>query len=334
MMRTFVAIGLAILVTAVPVLAQDEPPLPPAAPAGAQPLSADVIELTGTAYMAPGGADLLDQAAWKKLAVGDKVPPGSQLRTANRTRLLLQIGDDTLMLAEPMTRCSLDELYTTPDTKTTRLSLGHGTIRAGVAEGELRSDLTIDSTVATLSKRGTWGFEMTKFGSDVRMSLAERGLVEAIYKLTNQRRLVNPGQYVNARTIARLWITQSRFDRAFSLFDAAGRTGAEVQFASLNDTGMAVVNPGGGVETYSQSGRAVDPTTGQVVEDDAAGEAAALLMERGLFLNRPEGNFGFGGMGGMQDAFKRLRGAMNRGGDGAFSGKVGDRRIRPIGGKH
>jgi hypothetical protein len=96
---------------------------------------------------------------------------------------------------------------------------------------------------------------------------------------------------------------------------------------------MSVVNPGGGVETYSQSGRAVDPTTGGGMEDADGEAAAALLSDQALFLNRPEGNFGFGGMGGMQDAFKRLRGAMNRYGDGAFSGKIGDKRIRPLRGR-
>ena len=57
-------------------------------------------------------------------------------------------------------------------------------VRAGVAEGGLKSDFTIDSPVATLSKRGTWNFALYYERETERfeISLLDRGLVEAIDK--------------------------------------------------------------------------------------------------------------------------------------------------------
>lgn len=339
-MKRACAVAIAMLMTTT-VFAQDDPAPPAQPPAGAEQLSAVVNELAGNAYVAPASAELLDRDAWKPLKQGDTIPPGSQIRTSVRTHLLLQIGDDTLVLAKQNTRMSLDQLYTTTDTKTTRMSLGHGTIRAGVAEGALRSDLTIDSTVATLSKRGTWGFEMSKFGSNVRMSLADRGLVEAIYKLTNQRRLVSPGQFVDNRSIARMWIMTAKFQQAFSMYQFAGLTGAEYKDNHLNTTGLAVVEPAPGVDTLTMAGRNVDPAQTGVLEemtdDEAAESAVGLIADRNIFLNRNEGNFGFGDFPGLQNAAKRWRAWVSerRGGslNGPFGGKIGDRRIRPLRGR-
>lgn len=340
MKRRF-AIALAMLMATTTALAQDEPAAQPAGqqpPAGAEQVSAVVIELAGRAYVAPSGTDILDVPAWKALKVGDKIPAGTQIRTPLRTRLLLQIGDDTLVLAKQETLMSLDEMYKTADTKTTRMSLGHGEIRAGVAEGALRSDMTIDSTVATLSKKGTWGFGMSKFGRNVRMSLSERGLVDALFKATGQRRLVFPGQYVDTLTIGRMWILTATFNRVVSMYEFAGLTGAELEDNHLNTSGLAVVQPAPGVGTYDAAGQGGAQRAPTVDMSDQAARAALTLGGQNMFFNRPEGNFGFGEFPGLQQTAKRLRDMFGRHGggmqmNGPMNGKLGDRRIRPIGGR-
>ena len=52
------------------------------------------------------------------------------------------------------------EFEITADAKVLRMGLGHGAVRGGVAETTLRSDLSIETPTATLSKRGTIGFRI------------------------------------------------------------------------------------------------------------------------------------------------------------------------------
>ena len=68
-------------------------------------------------------------------------------------------------------------------------------------EGKLRSDVVVDSTVATLAKRGTEGWQMRvePMTGRFKISLAEYGLVDAVSKLRaagRMSRTVRPGEYV------------------------------------------------------------------------------------------------------------------------------------------
>jgi hypothetical protein len=271
-----------------------------------QGLSAKVIELEGNAFQAPNTAAPLEKDAWVPIKVGDELPAGTQIRTSLRTRVVLQFGDDTLVLIDRLTNASIDEFYKTADTKTTRLTLGYGKVRGGVAEGALRSDLTIDSPVATLSKRGTWDFGLeVRRGGYFRTSLMDRGLVETLVKLTGQRRLISPGQYVNSFTIGRTWVMQLARDRTVSLYNFQSMTGAEVQFASLNNTGLGVIDPAGGTQTASIAGRGKGIAPTGAPGEGAAASAVNQLLQSNVLLNRPEGAFGFGGSS-IGQAMKRL----------------------------
>ena len=108
--------------------------------------------------------------------------------------------------------------------------MGYGRIRAGVAEGGLKSDFTVDSPIATLSKRGTWGFTLfyERDTDYFDIGLTDRGLVEAINKLTNERRMLNPKELVTSAM--RAWL--SRFSRPRSVSAVACRALRRASYSS------------------------------------------------------------------------------------------------------
>ena len=127
-----------------------------------------------------------------------------------------------------------------------RVGVGYGRIRAGVAEGGLKSDFTVDSPVATLSKRGTWGFTLfyERDTDYFDIGLTDRGLVEAINKLTRERRTVNPKELVTSAM--RMWLSQAQFERNVSIVDILGQEDIDVAFNRLKQNGLGVLQPGGG----------------------------------------------------------------------------------------
>jgi hypothetical protein len=150
------------------------------------------------------------------------------------------------MLIEAVGKTILSEAYKTKDTKKVRVGVGYGRIRAGVAEGGLKSDFTVDSPVATLSKRGTWGFTLfyERDTDYFDIGLTDRGLVEAINKLTRQRRAVNPKELVTSAM--RMWLSQAQFERNVSIVDILGQGDIDVAFNRLQQNGLGVLQPGGG----------------------------------------------------------------------------------------
>lgn len=298
--------------SAIGLLAQDTQPT------GAKQLAATVVDAKPGAYYAPIGTDSKNFAAWTPIKVNDTVPPGSEIMTGMRAEVLLQIGDDTLVHVDHNTLAALDELYADASTKTTRLSVGFGKLSAGVAEGDLRSDLTIDTGVATLSKRGTWDFGVFKSRDGfVDFYLRERGLVDVLFKTTGQRRLLLPGQYVNTRTAMRTWVQQARLDRMVSMYDFASKTGSEINYDSFGgNSGLGVVAMGGGVETNAIAGRSAGDDAVNLAQEEDGG---VVQQAANMFLNRHEGNFGFGDVppGFNGELAKRLRNGMqdSHGGD-------------------
>ncbi len=252
--------------------------------------SARIIELTGSVSHA--GAE---GGAWQRAKVGDVLLPGTRIRTQVRSRVSLAFGDDTVVVIERATLASIDDFRQSADTKTVRLGLGRGTIRAGVAESTLRSDMTIETPTATLSKRGTtdFGIAYEPGTGRFRVWLAGEGLVEAFNKLLRQSREVRSGEYVTQAMLR--WIDTATLDRWTPVIDVFGTTELEKMFHSVNDTGMAVAEPGGGTPIW------------YIADRQGAREAAEDAFRRRVpvgvpfitlqgprFVSRPEGNFGTG----------------------------------------
>jgi hypothetical protein len=135
-----------------------------------------------------------------------------------------------------------------------RLKLAYGAVRAGVMEGTTRSDMEIESPVATLSKRGTDIFRMEYHNGRFRMELSEqgRGLIQAIQtrsgefgaRMRARSRFVTPGQFIT-HAIARA-IDGMQFDRTVNVTDSFGLQGLDQLFAMQNGGGLGFLVPTGG----------------------------------------------------------------------------------------
>lgn len=265
-----------------------------------QAFEAQIITLSGNVSYA-----LLDAngkpGEWKPAKVGDRLPAGSWIRTQIRSKVGLSFGSDTVVLVERATLASIDQFHRTGDTKRIRLGLGHGTVRGGVAETTLRSDMTIETPTATLSKRGTMDFGITYEPSTNRFQvfLGGPGLVEALNKLSNESKLVRPGQYVT-QAMTR-WIETATRDRWVPIVDTKGMTNAEEMFNAVNDSGLGVVDPGEGSNTYGITGRGL----GQSLNANSA-MTISLPTPGSTVIPRPEGNFGTG-LGQNNSLLKKIR---------------------------
>ncbi len=253
-------------------------------------ITARVLEVKGDCQHAA-----LDSDEWTACAVGDEYPELTQIRTGIRSSLKLQIGDDdtyTAVVIDPATKTVLSEASRTPETKRVRIGVGYGRIRAGVAEGGLKSDFTVDSPVATLSKRGTWDFGLFFERGTQRFEvfLLDHGLVEAFDKVREVRREVLPGQIVTQ--VMRRWMDEVQMRRSVPVPDILGQGDVEVAFNQMRYDGLRVLGP--------ESGRAV------LIDLSEAGARTAFsnLLDSSLpqlgvssssgIRNRPEGWFGTG----------------------------------------
>jgi hypothetical protein len=248
-------------------------------------LTAHVASVAGNVFWAPAGTSPTDAKAWTSVKVGDEYAAGTQIKTSLRSSVVLTFGDDTVVKVERMTLASIDQFYQSATTKTTRLGLGYGAVRAGVAEGKLRSDLTIDSPVATLSKRGTQGiyFYQEPRSGRYRVSLARAGELEVLKQISRQRRTVRKGEAATNQMLG--FIAQARLDRNFNFFGAK-LVGAELQFHLRYANGLSVLEPGAGQQGFYQLGRVVPPPQIPV------GFAAVLLPNLPARLTPDEAFFG------------------------------------------
>ncbi len=217
---------------------------PTTAPAERTPITARVLEVRGDAKHAPLGSK-----DWQPCQVDDEYPEETVLLTGVRSSVKLQIGTDdtyTALVIEPASKTLLSEAYTTEDTKRVNIGVGYGRIRAGVVEGGLKSDFTVESPVATLSKRGTWNFGLYyERGTDrFEIFLLDRGLIDAFSRVTGQRRRVLPGQLVNQ--IMRRWLDEAKFHHTVPISDILGQGDMEVAFNRMQQDGLRVLNPDGG----------------------------------------------------------------------------------------
>jgi len=235
-------IGILIALGAAFVAPVDGQTTQPAEPKAEQ-LKARVVSVAGAASWAPAAASPTDKQAWQAVQVGDEYDAGTQIKTSLRSAVVLTFGDDTVVKIERMTLASIDQFHKSATTKTTRLGLGYGAVRAGVAEGALRSDFAVDSPVATLSKRGTDGiyfYQEPRTGRFV-ISLARAGELEILHRIRQQLRLVRQGENVTQRLLD--FILRSQLDRNFNFF-TGGLTDAELRFEMRNTTGLSILSPG------------------------------------------------------------------------------------------
>jgi hypothetical protein len=212
-------------------------------PADAKEIRAKVIEVIGEAQQRTGDGE------WGPVRADDAYGPLTQIRTGIGGSVKLQIGTEepyTALVIDPVSTVVLSEAFTTSSSKRVRVGVGHGRIRAGVAEGGLKSDFIVDSPVATLSKRGTWNFGLYYERSTDRfeMFLLDHGLVEALSKVTAEMRQLKPGEAVTHAM--RRWGDEAQLRRNISIMDALGQDDLTIAFNRLRNDGIGVVDPGSG----------------------------------------------------------------------------------------
>lgn len=224
------------------VLAQQSQPA--SQPAGQTLITARVLEIRGDVRHAP-----VDSTDWKPCQVGDEYPQETVILTGVRSSAKLQIGTDdtyTALVIEPATKTLISQAYTTADTKRVNIGVGYGRIRAGVVEGGLKSDFTVECPVATLSKRGTWDFGLFyERGTDrFEIFLLDRGLIEAFNRITGVHRMVLPQELVTE--VMRRWAEEAQFSSTVPIPDILGQGDIAMAFSRLQQDGLRVLNPEGG----------------------------------------------------------------------------------------
>ena len=280
-----------------PAVGQDQPGEQTEVPA------AVAIEVEGSVEWAGPGVAVLADKGWTPVKLNDRLEPGRQIRTGLRSHVNLRFGQATFVSVRSATYASIDQFYRSAKAESVRLDLAYGTIRGGSTEGEVRSDVTVESAVAALLKRGTegWEIQVEPMTGRFRISLARHGLVEAIQKLRSGRRVsrgVRPGEYATERNIANMWIKQDIFDRNVKFYQADALTLADAEFTAGNTRGYATLAPGGGSTLVDLSARVNASSVLDQLSDALPASAVPpfTMVLTPLPISRPEGNFGTGGI--------------------------------------
>ncbi|MBN2447558.1 MAG: hypothetical protein JXO22_12570 [Phycisphaerae bacterium] len=271
----------------------DSGPAAPTAEPGREPVMALVIEANGDVQYAG-----IDSDDWKPVTEGLELPEATQVRTGIRSSVKFQIGEEepyTAMIIESVGKVVLSEAYKTEDTKRVRVGVGYGKIRAGVAEGGLKSDFTVDSPVLTLSKRGTWNFGLayTRGTDEFEVFLLDRGLIEALNKITMQRRQVLPREAVTQAM--RKWLDQAAIARNVAIADILGQSDIDVAFNRLRNDGLGVMGPGQGSQVLiNLSQPSARQSFSNLAQQALPIGTGGQTTPTGTTFRRPEGYFGTG----------------------------------------
>lgn len=238
------------------VRAADAPATSTPAPKDA--LRYQVVEMSGKVRVAEIGVDPKAPTGWRDIKVGEFLIAGQQVNTGLRARAKLVAvpsNPPTVMLIEPLTSVQISDLEfrkgAQGDEAYSRLQIGYGAVRAGVAEGSTRSNMEIATPGATLSKQGTDIFRIHYYSqNDWGMSLSDkgRGLIQAIQNRQAaglnrglpgfQSRFVRPGQSVNQEMLRT--IETEVFNRFVNVNDLYGLTTGEIKLISLWGTGLNI----------------------------------------------------------------------------------------------
>lgn len=276
--------------------AQDPPATQPAGETR-QPVFARVIDVQGDVQHAPAGS-----REWSACKLDDEYPEATRIRTGLRSSIKLQLGQEqpySVLVIESVGLTELSEIHKTETTKRVRVGVGYGKVRAGVAEGGLVSDFTVDSPVATLSKRGTWNFGLSYEPDTQRFEifLLDHGLVDALHKATGDTRRLLPGQVVTQAM--RRWADEAQIRRNVAIPDILGQGDVEVAFNRIQTDGVGVLNPGGGaamvIHLSSATNRAEFTRVLERSIETGGVVTPPLQLPPGTpRLSRPEGFFGTG----------------------------------------
>jgi hypothetical protein len=272
-------------------------------PAGASPekIEAVVIDVRGSVKQAPAGVSPTDKG-WTEVKLNDKLGAGVQIKTSFRSHVTLRFGDLTVVSVRRATLASIDAFRRSQTEDTIRIGLGYGAIRGGSAEGERRTDLVVDTTVATLAKRGTWGWQIKVDPStlDFEVTLSRSGLIDALDKLRPQSRELRPGEYVNPSNVMNMWVNQDLFDREVRIYAAEGVSYAERLSTASHRTGVTALGPAASTE-LREFARYDHP---EFITQNRPDPAFIMFPPTALpFVIRSEGDFG------VRATFRALRGA-------------------------
>ena len=274
-----------------------------------------VHEVYGSVKISKIGTDPKMSSEWRPLRAGEEVHANEQIRTGFRGRAKLYAQPatpPTVVMVQGGSLISFEELALRGGVSRSRIGLRYGAIRAGVAEGQVRSDMEISCPVATLSKRGTDIFELSYLKGQFRMSLSPmgRGMLRAFQfqygsrgNLTRTRsRFITPGQFITKNILQA--IDSVQMDRSINISDPFGMQGSELLFQLLNDGGLSVL--------FAQG-----TDLSSIVAPSEAGQQAPdtqTLQPLGATPGRREGDFGIGGglIPGVLDAFLKGRIQENR----------------------
>jgi hypothetical protein len=270
----------------------------PAAPADAQPIFARVIEVSGDVRYAP-----VDSTDWKPVELDMQLPEQTQIRTGLRSGVKFEVGSEapfTALVIESVGKVLLSEAYRSSETKRVRIGVAYGKVRAGVAEGGLQSDFTVDTPVATLSKRGTWDFGVRYERPDrFEFFLHEYGLIDVLNRLTGDVRTLQPGQRVTEAM--RRWMVEARFGRTIPVSSILGQSNIELSFNQIRTNGLGITNLGGGQNIFvNLTNRSARRDFAGLVTNSLQNSSIPFVLNprRGSLtagpLRRPEGFFGTG----------------------------------------
>jgi hypothetical protein len=155
------------------------------APAVSQPavndssLVYEINAIQGNVRVAPVGTNPMKDEGWKPVKLGESLHAGQTVRVPFRGKLKVTArpaNPPTVMLFDSGTLVEISELSLTDGVAKSRIALGYGQVKAGVAESEARSDMEIQSPTATLSKKGTDIFGMkVRPDGQFSMFLTDRG---------------------------------------------------------------------------------------------------------------------------------------------------------------
>ncbi len=286
----------------------------PATPAGSQPAAGDgslvyeVSDLEGNVRVAAAGTNPLLKEGWRAVKSGESLHAGQVIHVPFRGKLKLTArpaDPPTVMLIDTGSLVQISELSLKDGVAKSRIELGYGLVKAGVAESGTRSDMEITGPTATLSKKGTdiFGFEVRPDGRfNMFLTDAGRGLVQAIQTqagqagaLNNMRsRFLTPGQWITQQ-MARA-IDNVQFDRNVNVSDLYGLNGMDQIFTMLNDRGIGFLLPAGSNPLNLLGNNPNGGPPNGVIPNNQGQQLGNTLLTQGLGGGRlvGAGNFGIG----------------------------------------
>ncbi len=274
-------------------------------PAATQPDAKDkivfeVVEIQGNVVVGPVGLKITEPG-WTALKLRDRLGAGDVVWAQLRGKVklaALPAKPPTVMMMETGTVLSIEEAAVVNGVAKVRLALGYGAIRAGVAEGQVRSDMEITCPVATLSKKGTDIFRFEYADGRFNMSLSPlgRGMLQALQFRSGRSgrlggirsRFVTPGQFVTHRMGQA--IDNVKFDRGTNINDVFGLVGNDKLFTLMNNHGFGFLLPQGGnmLTFFGPSGQGMFGLPGS----QTPGQRFPRRKRQQMIQN--DGNFGIG----------------------------------------